>query len=140
MSSVLSMTVDRALVIEEREALAVPYPAAVDDVYLSTQPGQINQQPVGYPCHIEFYIQSLKLSLIQETIMSTMYSDEAVLHESESLNLPGVERVSIDELLRISSSLDLWYETLPFYLRTEAGRPPDRGMILVRQGNMLHIR
>jgi hypothetical protein len=143
-SSVVSMTLGLPTVISRVDAHAVPLPACIDDVYLSSLPSQDNHQPLGMISQKEFFVQSLKLYVIMEDILSAMYSGEDSISPVTQSDLTSTERLSridFNTLLQIEASLQNWYAALPDMLKAKDCAAEDNTEpILTRQATILQLR
>ncbi|KAK5203088.1 hypothetical protein LTR47_011092 [Exophiala xenobiotica] len=117
MDRMVSMTFGRPRVITRADALAVPFPASINDEYLSTEPGPDGVQPRGEPSLAEFYIQTLKLYVIQERTLFAMYSNDASDVKVTQSTRESLDNIDFNTILRIEASLKSWDEALPGYLK-----------------------
>ncbi|KAL8828757.1 MAG: hypothetical protein Q9191_002410 [Dirinaria sp. TL-2023a] len=134
----VSMTLGRPPTITKTNALSIPLPASIDDEYLSMIHGSDGTQPPEKPSKTEFYVQFLKLYVLQEETLSVMYSDEAT--EPSLTPSERIERLGFDNVLKIDSSLQKWNDSLPPHLRVPNGS--DGGSTVPafsKQANTLHL-
>jgi hypothetical protein len=133
----VSMTLGLPRVISRADALAVPFPACIDDKYLSQIPDSDNLQPGGIQSQTGFYVQSLKLYVITEEVLSAMYS-------SEGTKEPATEKlakIDFNNILKIDASLQNWHASLPGGLQVRRSVAEGRlAPVLSRQANILHLR
>ncbi|KAJ9493819.1 hypothetical protein H2202_010674 [Exophiala xenobiotica] len=141
MDRMVSMTFGRPRVITRADALAVPFPASINDEYLSTEPGPDGVQPRGEPSLAEFYIQTLKLYVIQERTLFAMYSNDASDVKVTQSTRESLDNIDFNTILRIEASLKSWDEALPGYLKVRDNASTDfKTPIFARQANVLHLR
>ena len=140
----MSMTLGRPMMISRGDALAVPFPVAIDDTYLSTVPNQESHQPPDQASDIRFFVCSLTLYVITEEILSTMYSSSAISQcsaSSESAPLERLNDIDFNAILRFDRSLLDWEESLPKFLLVSVDTTNDRtNAIFRRQANVLYLR
>ena len=137
----VSMTFGRPRVVTKADATAVPFPASINDEYLSSDPGPGGLQPQDKPSFIEFYIRSLKLYLIQEKTLSAMYSNDTSDLKTKKTLRERLEDVDFNTILRIEGSLRMWDESLPPFLKVRDTASIDlTDPIFARQANVLHLR
>ncbi|KZL67492.1 transcriptional regulatory protein, partial [Colletotrichum incanum] len=89
---------------------SVPVPATVDDEHLSETTEGV--QPPDRPSYLVFFVQSLALFDILNEILAKFYSDGDYVLERRAENLNNV--------LQLSSKLDMLSDSLPDYLREGA--------------------
>lgn len=134
------MTFGRPMVITRHDALAVPFPSSINDEFLGTTPGDSNDQPSDSPSVVEFWLQSLKLYVIQEEVLSTFYSHEA---SSQDTSLPidkRLEDLDFNSIASIDASLHRWQSHLPNHMHVQATAESQDHSIFTRQANILHLR
>ena len=137
----VSMTFGRPMVITRADALAVPFPAGINDEYLSSTPGSSNLQPLGESSTVEFWLQTSKLYIIQEETLSAMYSNEAAIRKATNSPAERLQNVDFNTILRIHSSLRQWNEALPQFLRVRKNSSTELAdPIFSRQANVLYLR
>lgn len=135
------MTFGRPMVITKADAFSIPFPASIDDEYLSSEPGPGNMQPPDKPSIIEFWLQTLKLYSIQEETLSAMYSNDAVIRKAITSPSERLENLDFNTILRINSSLRKWNDALPHFLKVRVNAAEDLAEpIFSRQANVLHLR
>jgi hypothetical protein len=141
---VVSMTLGLPMVVSRADALAVPLPASIDDIYLSAQPGQDGSQPRDVLPQSQFFIESLRLYRITEEVLSAMYSKEEKIPSGTKPGISAAEKLAsfdFNTVLKIEASLQHWHESLPDQLRQKpnsVGSTTDS--VVWRQANILHLR
>ena len=137
----VSMTYGRPMVITRADALSIPFPASINDEYLSAERGRDGIQPPDEPSTIEFWVQTLKLYLIQEETLSAMYSNDAIDQKAKTSPKERLGNIDFNTVLRIESSLRTWNHALPHSLKVRENAVAERRQpILSRQANVLHLR
>ena len=133
------MTLGRPTTISKAEALSVPFPASIDDEYLSTIKGVDNFQPQDKPSETEFYIQTMKLYVLQAETLTVMYSDRTTqtdLTPSEKLL-----QLDFNTVLNLDASLRRWNDGLPDYLRFRGSSAHEPAVpVFSKQANILRLR
>lgn len=131
------MTLGLPRVISRADALAVPFPACIDDKYLSNLPDSDNLQPECIRSQTEFYVQSLKLYIITEEVLSVMYSTEGTKEPATE----KLVKVDFNNILKIDAALQDWQSSLPGELKIRRNVAEDRlSPVLSRQANILQLR
>lgn len=135
----VSMTLGRPTVISKTDALNVPLPKSIDDEDLSVaSESDRGLQLDNKPSITEFYVQSLKLYIIQEEILSVFYSTDRKAY------LPPMQRLedlNFDAILRADSSLRRWRDSLPDFIEICGGISDEMDRtVFSRQANILHLR
>ncbi|KIX99976.1 uncharacterized protein Z520_04614 [Fonsecaea multimorphosa CBS 102226] len=143
MDRMVSMTLGRPMMISRTDASVVPFPEAIDDQYLSLEIGQDHSQPQGQVSIIEFYVQSLKLYIITEEILSVMYphEDAASSPTRASSALEKLASLDFNTILRIDSAITNWYKAVPNELKIHSDSLPEPHKAAhARQANILRLR
>ena len=130
------MTLGRPPTITKTVAQSIPLPASIDDEYLSTVHGSDGIQPPHKPSKTEFYVQSLKLYVLQEETLSVMYSDEVT--EPSLTPSERIEQLDFSKILKIDRSLQDWNDSLPPYLKVL--HEASSGVPFSKQANTLHLQ
>jgi hypothetical protein len=104
--------------------LSVPVPLMVDDEYL-LEDGEGSQPSQSEP-HIGFLVFSIKLFDILDHILSKIYHHDSVKPFSQGVENLWWSRERLEDVLKLNSSLDDLFETLPNNLKlmwsTDRGR------------------
>ena len=133
------MTLGRLTTISKTEASSAPFPASIDDEFLSTATGVDSSQPQDKPSETEFYVQTVKLYVLQEETLSVMYSDrmkQTGLTPSEKLL-----QLDFNCVFTLDASLRKWNETLPDYLKFLSSSTEEPAVpVFSKQANILHLR
>lgn len=139
----VSTTLGRPLMISKADATAVPFPASIDDEYMSSEEGSVSSQPPDKPSLIEFYVQSLHLFEIVEETLSAMYHKDSRSDAVDSQAAPfeRLESLDFNTIVSIDSSIRRWHRSLPEYLKV-GGATGDQSTEATfrRQANILHLR
>ncbi|EXJ56366.1 uncharacterized protein A1O5_12633 [Cladophialophora psammophila CBS 110553] len=118
MDRMVSMTLGRPMMISKADALVVPFPEAIDDRYLSLELGQDQTQPQGKVSIVEFFVQSLRLYIITEETLSSMYPHEDAASSSTPLSpLEKLTNLDFNTVLRIHTAITKWYDSVPDTLK-----------------------
>lgn len=116
----LSMTYGRPAMIGKRSAAAVPLPAAIDENYLSTDPGRRDSQPEDNPSILDFFIQSLGLYRILNEILLNVYAADpqtgANIDEWECFFPRRYDEQKSFSFLDLDRALTVWERGLPRHL------------------------
>ena len=140
----VSMTLGRPTVISKADALNVPLPKSIDDEHLSAAPGSDRGlQLENKPSVTEFYLQSLKLYMIQDETLSVFYSDYSTDRKAYLPPMQKLEDLNFDAIIRADSSLRRWHDLLPDFIKVKVGDGISDEMgktVFARQANILHLR
>jgi hypothetical protein len=131
----LSMKVGRPPTIRDCQDITISLPLAVDDEYLTNDPGGSPLQPPEKSSKFEFLRSAISQCRLLERICTALYSE----HQADISNKPGL--ADLPSLLALSIQLDAdltsWQQTLPPHLRFDSqisGAPYER------QRSTLHMR
>jgi len=139
MDRMVAMTLGRPTMIPKADALAVPFPAAIDDQYLSPKLGDDHSQPQEQISIVEFYVQSLKLYIINEETLSTMYKSDG--SDGPPSAMTKLANLDLNTILRLDSAITDWYDSLPKKLKVRSNPVDDfTEPIFARQSNILRLR
>lgn len=139
MDRMVAMTLGRPTMVPKADALTVPLPAAIDDPYLSTKAGQDGSQPVGEMSVVEFYVQSLKLYIINEETLTALYKSDGSDAPTSAMN--KLASLDLNTILRIDMTITSWYDSLPEQLKARKHPSDDfTEPIFARQSNTLRLR
>jgi hypothetical protein len=118
----LSMKLGRPTSIVFADAHAVGMPMEVDDQYigeLSTTP----RQPSGRPSRLSFFNQTIKLSNIIHSILSTLYSTSRMSPRKQEEDTVSQRRTDesfvVGNILLLDGQLQAWWEDLPRHLKQQ---------------------
>ncbi|PVH72195.1 hypothetical protein DL98DRAFT_611637 [Cadophora sp. DSE1049] len=136
----VSMKFGRPPSIQASDAEAVPLPLVVDDQYINNQT-TISRQPTGRPSITAFFVHTIKLSKVIESVLKSLYTNkrrfpraadsENALSKTEESNILG-------NVILLDGQLQSWWGETPAHLSHESVIP--YGEIIQRQRNVLHIR
>ena len=133
------MTLGRPTTISKTEASSVPFPASIDDEFLSTTRDVDGFQPEGKASVTEFYIQTVKLYVLQEETLSVMYSDRIT---QTGLAASGhLSHLDFNTVLALDASLRRWNEAIPDFLKFRSSSTEEPAVpVFSKQANILHLR
>lgn len=135
----LSMKFGRPPSIQISDADAVPLPLAVDDQYINDQT-HAPRQPAGKPSITAFYIHTIKLAMVIDSILRHLYTGtqkNLKPFEANGLNTSTSQRAQVlSNAVLLDGQLQSWWTESPIHLRSDS----IEGQIFQRQRNVLLIR
>lgn len=140
MDRMVSMTFGRPMMISRADALATPFPDAIDDESLVNE--RYQPQSSEKLSRNEFFVQSLRLYIITQEILSEMYQNE----NTTSTGPPGssmekLRRLDFNAIVKIDSEILSWYNAVPEALKINPS-PANKSdsQTILRQANILRLR
>ncbi|KIW04931.1 uncharacterized protein PV09_04099 [Verruconis gallopava] len=138
----LSMKLGRPPSINIDDAMRIPWPAAVDDQYITDTAAQ-PRQPSQRPSRTAFFVHTAKMAPVNDIILKTLYFSEPRKHEANGA-LPCLSAQSriLSDAVRLDGQLRAWWNELPIHLRVApeipdgAGFARQRSVFLIRYLNM----
>jgi hypothetical protein len=131
------MTFGRSLTISRGIASMVPFPSAIDERYLSEVIGKDGLQPPDTPSQIEFFVHTLKLYVILDDILLSLYnpiSEATVCYKK-------LQSWNNNAIFRIETALSRWKRDIPHCLQFEPeNNLATFGPIFNGQSNVLHAQ
>lgn len=134
----LSMKLGRLPSTNAMEGIEVDLPASVDDQYLTDD--CVNpRQPSGRPSKVEFFIQTIKLASIMESVLKDLFhTGDCNRGVQVGVSLSTNSLQIIEHTVSLDGKLLLWWQNVPSHLR-ETPEIAD-GSDFQRQRNVLYIR
>ncbi|KAH6721858.1 fungal-specific transcription factor domain-containing protein [Leptodontidium sp. MPI-SDFR-AT-0119] len=136
----VSMKFGRPPSIQASDAEAVPLPLAVDDQYINNQT-TISRQPTGRPSITAFFVHTIKLSRVIESVLKSLYNNKRRFPQptDSGMALSKTEESNIlSNVILHDGHLQSWWREAPAHLSQESVITD--GDIVQRQRNVLHIR
>jgi len=118
----LSMKYGRPPSINVDDAVAVEFPAEVDDQYI-TQTPLTPRQPSNRPSRTTFFVQTIHMAFVIDKILTDMYlgSRKSHLHSSAGhSHLRNTrETALLGRTIYLDGNLQAWWNDMPHHLRAE---------------------
>lgn len=134
------MTFGRPAIVSKQLADNRPYPAMIDDEYLSDDPNVSAIQPDGQPSTMAFYVKTLELYDIVSKTLSILYiENDAWIRKGHSAHVHQPQNLDMANILQLDRDLLSWAQSLPSYLRLSSQDSLINNAIL-RQAVICRIR